>query len=96
MIRFDFYKNNNVEVLLNNITNSLNLYFMKKIIFSGKGYKIKKSYKNKNNLDKFFVFYFNKYTTHFKKLNSSIATSQQIVTNLSFKPIIINSERKPN
>lgn len=60
VIRFDFYKNNNVEVLLNNITNSLNLYFMKKIIFSGKGYKIKKSHKNKNNLDKFFVFYFNK------------------------------------
>lgn len=49
---FNTNKNNNLNILLNKQIKSINFYFIKKIVFFGKGFKIKKS--NKNTLNLFF------------------------------------------
>lgn len=62
------------------INKSISCYFFKKIVFSGKGYKIKKYNKNLNNLStKYIMFYFNRshlniiyfFNTIVKKLRKS-------------------------
>ena len=42
---FNTNKNNNLNILLNKQIKSINFYFIKKIVFFGKGFKIKKSNK---------------------------------------------------
>lgn len=68
ILKTNFFKRfENIDNIINSINTSLNFYFSKKIIFSGKGYKIKKSSKNfYSKLYKFFIFYFNK--SHFNIL----------------------------
>lgn len=56
-----FSKNKGIQGLVNNLNKSIGFYFLKKINFSGKGYKIKKSHKNSSkNTQKYLNFYFNK------------------------------------
>lgn len=43
ILKTNFFKRfENIDNIINNINTSLNFYFSRKIIFSGKGYKIKK------------------------------------------------------
>ena len=59
-----FSKNNTVQGLINILNKSIVLYFLKKINFSGKGYKIKKLHRNLSKCtQKYLNFYFNK--SHF-------------------------------
>ena len=64
-ININFYNDlSSIKNIISNLSNSLNIYFYKKITFSGKGYKIKKIYKNIKNINKSIIsFFFNK--SHF-------------------------------
>jgi hypothetical protein len=64
-ININFYNDLSIfKKIVMDLNNSLNIYFFKKITFAGKGYKIKKIYKNIKYIYKNIVsFYFNK--SHF-------------------------------
>jgi len=86
-ININFYNNLSIfKKIVMNLNNSLNIYFFKKITFAGKGYKIKKIYKNIQNIYKNIIsFYFNK--SHF----NTVYFNNVLIKKLKKTKLIISS-----